>query len=478
MIGWEGSSIYPTVGLISLAGSAVTWVVPARQKDPAVSAWCWGRLLIAAGLALSWMAVQVWGWQQHSTADVLVIGGILLCIQAVRMEQGAPWPSRWLAAVALAWVGAYGLIRMGLGGGNWLDGFVSLAWLLLVGQVAWWAWRIFRQRTSRGALTIAAAQTVLACGLLVHLVDLIQAATRSGSGPPMLGVLGLGTVGATTVLLSDAGFVGIVFDKVVRQGVEAAESRARMEERQVLGHQLVVLDRQRGFGLVAASLAHELKQPLTAILASAQAAQRGADRNRLAPEQSHALLDKVIHNARRMAGIMERFRTFIRPAALNPGPVDLGQVVRDVLDLLEPDLRRHRVQVAFPAMGPVVVAGDAIQLSQVLLNVLRNALEAVAARPERSIRIQLTPAGTDATLTIQDTGPGLAPGLAERVGQPHVTTKAGGLGLGLSISVAILHQHHGSLALATAPEGGARAEIRLPLLQGGRGPASGVGAAP
>ncbi len=241
-----------------------------------------------------------------------------------------------------------------------------------------------------------------------------------------------------------------------------------MEESLRLGNQLAHLDRQRSLGLMAATLAHELNQPLMAILASAQAARRGTAANRLEPAQSLELLDKVIANSRRISGITERIRSFIRPGEPHSAPVDLVRITREMLELLQPDLQRHGVRVTFPAASePVLVQGDAIQLSQVVLNVLRNALEAVQLVPDRSLQIQITRSGSVALLSILDTGPGLDPGLADQVGRPYFTTKDRGLGMGLSISIAILEQHQGNLTLRNAEGGGACAVMQLPLLAPG-----------
>ena len=219
---------------------------------------------------------------------------------------------------------------------------------------------------------------------------------------------------------------------------------------------------------MAASLAHELNQPLTAILASAQAAQRGTAANRLNPAQGRELLDKIILNTRRISVITERVRSFIRPAQLDLGPVDLEKITREMLELVKLDLQRQGVRVAFQVGGePVLVQGDAVQLSQVVLNVLRNAIEAVQQVKDRSIGIQLTPSASEALLSIRDTGPGLDPELADQVGMPYFSTKDEGLGLGLSISSAILRQHQGELVIGNAEGGGACVDIRLPLLSVG-----------
>ena len=318
-------------------------------------------------------------------------------------------------------------------------------------------------------MAIAASQLLLAGGLFIHLVELIRDAGRGEASTLHLLHIGfLGSVGVLTVLVSDVGFIGIILERSVRERLEAAASQARMEESLRLSNQLAQLDRQRSLGLMAATLAHELNQPLTAILASAQAARRGTAAKRLDSVQSLELLDKVILNTRRISGITDRIRSFIRPGQALSAPVDLVRITREMLELMQPDLRRHGVRVAFPAAGePVLVQGDAVQLSQVVLNALRNAIEAVQLVPDRSLEIMLTRSASEAALCLRDSGPGLDPALAGQVGTPYFTTKEQGLGLGLSISTAILQQHQGSLTLRNAEGGGACVDIRLPLLAEG-----------
>ena len=466
MIGSEGTPVYLILGLICLIMSAITWVVLAHQRSHAAAYWCLGNLLFAGGLLLDWHGQGTPGWTGLPLANLIALGGLLSGVQALRLDQGAPWRPLGMALTSLGFLLAYEFLRQELGHATLRAGFVTLVWLLLVLQVARWAWRIARQRRSKGAMAIAASQLLLAGGLFIHLVELIRDAGRGEASTLHLLHIGfLGSVGVLTVLVSDVGFIGIILERSVRERLEAAASHARVEERQLLGNQLAQLDRQRSLGLMAASLAHELNQPLTAILASAQAARRGTAAERLEPAQSLELLDKVIANTRRISEITNRIRSFIRPSPLDPGPVDLEQVTLEMLELLASDLRRHGVRVTFPQGGaPVLVQGDAIQLSQVVLNVLRNAIDAVQLVPDRFLQIQIMRSGSEALLSIRDTGPGLDSGLADQVGMPYFTTKDQGLGMGLSISTAILQQHQGNLTLRNAEGGGACAVIQLPLL--------------
>jgi len=452
------------LGLIYLLMPILMWVVLARLRSPVVALWCLGSLLGAGALLLAELFAFIPPWINAPMVNLLEFTSLLSSIQALRLDQGVPWRFRWMAAVSLGYLVVFEICREVYALGIYRLALVPLVELVLVLQVAGWAWRIARRQKSAGALTIAISHLLASVAMLVVLAELffprggVPSCPRDGAGLT-------DTLGMLAGLAGDVGFIGLALERSLTQWLDAASKQARLEERQLLGNQLAHLDRQRGFGLVAASLAHELNQPLTAILASAQAAQRGTSANRLDPAQSLELLDKIILNSRRLSTISGRIRSFIRPGEPELGPVDLEKITREMLDLVEPDLRHVGVQVVFPkGAESLLVQGDAIQLAQVVLNVLRNAIEAVQLVPDRWIHIQLTRAAGEAVLSIHDTGPGVGPELADRIEMPYFTTKPDGLGLGLSISTTILQQHRGSLVIRNAEGGGACVDIRLPLL--------------
>ena len=456
-----------TLGLIYLFMPALIWLVLARLRSRIVALWCLGSLLAAGGQFLPSLEPALPGWLIAPGVTLLGFTGELCGVQALRLDQRVPWRLRWLAVATLGLLLVYELCLHTQGRVTLRLAVVPLVYLCLVLQMVWWASRIALQQKSLGALAIVVAHVLQAASLVYLLVELVH---PSGGLPacPREGAVLTDTTEMLAAIGADVGFIGVALERSLRRWLKAAAREARMEERLVLGNQIAHLDRQRGFGLVAASLAHELNQPLTAILASAQAAQRGTAANRLDPARGSELLDKIIFNTRRISGITERIRSFIQPGEPEAGPVDLEKITREMLDLVKPDLRRQRIRVAFPAGGgPFLVRGDAIQLSQVVLNVLRNAIEAVQLVKDRSIQIQLTRSADEALLSIRDTGPGLVHGQADQVGTPYFTTKDQGLGIGLSISTAILRQFQGGLVIGNAEGGGACVDIRLPLLSVG-----------
>ena len=242
------------------------------------------------------------------------------------------------------------------------------------------------------------------------------------------------------------------------------ERMAQEEARRQLGSQLAHLDRLRSMENMSASLGHELSQPLTAILTNAQVAKRGLASG-LEPAQCLQMLDKIIYNTQRASQIVERIRGFIRPTQGLSKPVQLHQVLLEVVALLADEARSNQIQWLLPGeYSPLQVMADPVQLSQILLNMLRNAMDAVRQAPVREIQVAMQSEGSQVLLTIQDSGPGFSAEALAQAGVPFFTTKLSGLGMGVAISRNIAAQFGGALTLRNAPQGGALIELLLPAL--------------
>ena len=228
--------------------------------------------------------------------------------------------------------------------------------------------------------------------------------------------------------------------------------------------QIAQLDRQRSLGLMSASLGHELNQPLTAILTNAQVAKRGLQSGRIDTQQCDEFIDRIIKNTRRASQIIEKIRSFVRPDVVKKQPIDLLRVVQESKDMIDLEAKRQKVDIQIAsAPSPILIQGDSIQLSQVLLNLYRNAIEALQQVEKRSIVVELDQDGHQAHLRIRDSGPGFSEEALQKVGSPFFSTKADGLGMGLSISQNIIEQHNGHVDIKNNPEGGACFDIFLPL---------------
>lgn len=241
---------------------------------------------------------------------------------------------------------------------------------------------------------------------------------------------------------------------------------AQNEASQQLANQLAHLDRQLSLSNLSASLGHELNQPLTAILTNTQVARRGLQSGLFDNVRVAEFLDRIEHNTKRASAIIERIRNFIGPSVLHHEIVNLNRAVQEVAELVMEKTRSSQVLLTLPPTeSPVLVRGDPIQISQIVLNAFHNAIEALEHVAHREIQVSIHGHGGRATVQIRDTGPGLTPEVLTQVGQPFFTTKETGMGMGFSISRTLAEQHAGTLTIGNAQGGGALVELVLPALK-------------
>ncbi len=248
-----------------------------------------------------------------------------------------------------------------------------------------------------------------------------------------------------------------------RHALRLREARQRAEALLRLGQ----LGRLNAMGEFAAGLAHELNQPLTAVLASTQAAQRLLADDPPALATAREAMGRAAAQARRAAEVLGRLRRGLEPpadAAQARATLDLAACVREALHLLQPEIERRGVSVRWRASDVVMVQADPVAIDQIVHNLIANALQAMDRQPDgpRELHLAVRREGGDAVLDVADTGPGLPPDVLPRVFEPFFSTREGGLGLGLTLSESLAQAQGGRLSAASAPEGGALFSLRLP----------------
>lgn len=242
---------------------------------------------------------------------------------------------------------------------------------------------------------------------------------------------------------------------------------AELEVRQQR-ERLTQLARLGTMGEMAAGIAHELNQPLTAIANYAQACQRLINSGAIEAGEMKQILGKVTDQARRAGMVIQGLRRFVQRRTIIKRATDLHRVIRDVMMLAELDCRAHGIPVAWDTEDPLPqVQGDPIQLQQVLLNLVRNAVDSMAEREDRDqgIRVHaVSEADDEVSISVTDHGSGIAPEAATRLFDPFFTTKEDGMGMGLALSRSIVEAHGGRLSFMDNPAGGTIFEMTLPTL--------------
>jgi two-component system, LuxR family, sensor kinase FixL len=218
-------------------------------------------------------------------------------------------------------------------------------------------------------------------------------------------------------------------------------------------------------GMMASSLAHELNQPLTAMLNYVRAARRIMG-TMTTDARTVDYLDKAIAETKHAGGIIRALREFIDKRETSRKSEDIGAVLEDslTLSLYVGADGREKIETRFaPGLPPVMI--DKVQIQQVLLNLVRNALEAMKDLPGGVLIIEAAQEEVDfITVSVSDTGPGLAPEVAGRLFQPFTTTKESGMGVGLSICQSIVEAHGGKIwSQGNLPQG-AIFRFRLPVI--------------
>ena len=273
---------------------------------------------------------------------------------------------------------------------------------------------------------------------------------KDGSRVPVL-------VGAASFEKSGKQGVAFVLDLTERKRAEAEARESEQRYRQVQT-ELTHANRVAAVGQLTASIAHEVKQPIAASLTNAKAALRWLDRGSPNFEEARQALTRIIVDGNRASEVIDRIRSLIKRAPPRRDSLEINLAIREVVELTNGEALRNGVSVQTElADGLPLVQADRVEIQQVILNLMVNAIEAMSDISEGTRILLISTAIADTggvRVAVRDSGPGLASGMLDRLFEAFYTTKASGLGLGLSICRSIIEAHGGHLwANANVPRG-------------------------
>lgn len=334
------------VGVLYIVMPVFTWIVLGEERNRAASWWCLGGLTMGvAGLLVS--AFSAGGKPTLALSLPILLNTLSLAVrvQALRMEQGLPTAWWRMVVVVLSSTLVFEYLHRVWGLYVPRAMYGSLVFVVGGALIGLHAARIARKEGVTMARWLAWAYSAVALAFAFRMLylsrqdfSLVQG-NLTTEGPASI-------LAALVLLLSSVvghiGYVGLYLERAHRRALLYAEDQARQEVTQQLGAQIAVLERRQSLGELAASIAHELKQPLTAILANAQLAKRGLQSQRMDGDGVQQLLGKIEYNTERASKILERIRNFMRTPSARRDRVDLHEVCKDVLELLEGDLRKHQ----------------------------------------------------------------------------------------------------------------------------------------
>jgi signal transduction histidine kinase len=253
--------------------------------------------------------------------------------------------------------------------------------------------------------------------------------------------------------------------------VDISERVAMQTEINRQRQSLIHLSRVGTIGKLSGALAHELSQPLTAIMNNAYAIDRMLRQKPVNISEVRDAISDIIEDDSRVNAVISHLRALLKKDNADFGPVDMTLLIHKVLGLVRKELALHRVKPVI-AIAPdfPAVWGDEVQLQQLLLNLIMNAVDAIGANGKGSGSLSITAHADGASgtyhLCVSDTGGGFKPAVVEKLFEPFFSTKEQGLGLGLSISQAIVNGHNGTIRAENNTEGGATFHVTLPMTDG------------
>jgi C4-dicarboxylate-specific signal transduction histidine kinase len=244
-------------------------------------------------------------------------------------------------------------------------------------------------------------------------------------------------------------FVGAVMDVTERKRAEEALRNAQAE--------LARVARLTTMGELVASIAHEINQPLAAVVTNGNASLRWLNRDKPDLDEARNALSRIVRDGMRMAEMVHGLRALAKKSGPQLAELDINDAIEEVLALTRGELQRHGVVLHTDLTAGERVWGDRVQLQQVLLNLVMNGIQAMGAVTDGTRELTVSVARAEpghALVAVEDTGPGLDPAIAQRIFEPFFTTKSDGLGMGLSICQSIVETHGGRLrASPRAPHG-------------------------
>jgi C4-dicarboxylate-specific signal transduction histidine kinase len=252
--------------------------------------------------------------------------------------------------------------------------------------------------------------------------------------------------------------VALRTEMAAREKAEAELLRSRTE--------LARMNRVMQLGELGASIAHEITQPLASIMAEASVARRCLDATPPDPNETRQSLVHIRDSAQRAVDVVARIRALAKKSPIQTTQVDINATITNVLALVRSEIELNRITVRTELKGAVSgVQGDPVQLQQVLLNLVMNAMDAMTASEPRDLLLSTKQACDKVHVLVCDSGCGFEPGTANRLFDAFYTTKAAGMGMGLAICRSIIHSHGGQLSARDNAPCGAIFEFELPLQQ-------------
>jgi signal transduction histidine kinase len=270
------------------------------------------------------------------------------------------------------------------------------------------------------------------------------------------------------LLLVALGLESILILYLFRTNRRQKDFMNQKAETEILYRELIREDRLLQMAELTASLSHELNQPLTAILYSAQAGKRFLESGKLDSYQAKEIFDNIAEDGKRAGGIISSVRSLMKPETREEETFSLQDAIQDTINIYYTEALQQNIQIRYnQPVKPVLVSGDKSEIQQVLLNLLSNASRAMrdTVIENKLIEIKQQTDHSKVTVSVRDYGTGISDDIKDKLFKPFTTTHKSGLGIGLSISRSIIERHGGTIKAGNIEGGGAEFTFTLKVAE-------------
>jgi len=464
---------YVLMGVHYFTMPATVWLALRHKRSPSAGAWSSSGVLFGLGLLLMSRRTHWPDWITYDLANLAVCMGQLAGLQTLRLELGRPWARLTL----LALLGCFALLyefAVLADPTHKLQYLLSLAWLVLYFSCfAFFASRLGREQGLQSGYWLSGICLPVVMVAVKHWFDVLFNLAPHGSLHSNAGTVGIALMGNLVAMIGSTSFLDMHVERAQRQAQTSpsrqtpapAPTSAKPNAR--LGRQIAQLERERGMGMVARSMAHELSQPLTSLQLIAEHAQLDAAQRPQDHDSLRTHIAQILLHARQTAQVLKRVRAFTAQPEVPHERLDVLALNTQVLALLQDRLRCDHIalDLHLPA-GPVWVMGHETQLGVLLVNLYRQAIEACTqSSAQRRIVVDMATAHARVQLKIHHSGPSLSPEALKLANQTHgifSPQAMEGQAIGLLMSRKIAAEHQGHLTVCNAPAGGTVTELDLP----------------
>ena len=448
------------VGFLYLLLPCATWILPRGRRSTLILAWVVAGLIAGGATFLLASRSYIPDFYSYVVANGLLISAMFIGGWVLLRESAATIDSKLLLLALAVGIAAIALTRFA--GHVGLSIVITRLELSIAAYfLAFSALLLGYRESSINAAIIGFVHILVGSSFANQFIVSLNGQVFSPVGADANAVVPI-VFGSIAVVVNHVNFFGIYFARNIRKREASSQELAMAHARNFMAKNLSILDSQRSLGIVTAAIAHELRQPQTAVSINATMLERNLENPNLSDATIHEVLNDL-HSASLLSiGLMERFKGLVGDHDCDQANV--ARVVTTVVRLMRGDFELYTVQATInPIADDIWVTADSVQLSQVLLNIVRNAVEAMQTVSTRHLAISATVDDQNACVSIEDSGVGMNAAQLTNFGALYSSSKSGGMGIGIAISRYMLNSFGGVIWAENRSDSGLRVSIKLPL---------------